>query len=180
MYLAKEAAGSPQLMQLICLQMCFVNNLRSKSQTFRSIAIDTNELAAVFEQTSTSTDFRSLFDVLDCGPKLRGKERKIYQFTDGSCGDVYRCILKAIAADPPTLSFNYNSLVARTSSICANENPSGSSLSGSCAQMIKLAQENFPNERAIDWDSEKEVLDIPDPYLSFYLRWSGRLLEKAE
>lgn len=179
-YLANEAAGSPQLMQLICLQMCFVKNIRSKAQTPSNIEINAQDLSAIFEQTSTSTDFRSLFDVLDCGPKLRGKERKIYQFIDGSCGDVYRCILKAIAADPPTLSFNYNNLVARAHSICSNEFPSGSSLSGSCAQMIKLAQENFPNERAVDWDAEKEVLDIPDPYLSFYLRWSGRLLEKAD
>ena len=179
-HLTKEAAGSPQLMQLICLQMCFVKNLRSKPLSSVNIEIYEQDLSAIFEQTSTSTDFRSLFNVLDCGPKLRGKERKIYKFKDGSSGDVYRCILKGIAADPPTLSFNYDSLVTRTRSICTDEFPSGSSLSGSCAQMIKLAQDNFPNERAIDWDAEKEVLDIPDPYLSFYLRWSGRLLEKAD
>jgi hypothetical protein len=177
--LAKEAAGSPQLMQLICLQMCFVKDLRSKSEDSIAIDISERDFSAIFEQTSTSTDFRSLFDVLDCGPKLRGKERKIYSFKDESSGDVYRCILKAIAADPPTLSFNYDSLVARTRSICTDEFPSGSSLFGSCGQMIKLAQEHFPNERAIDLDTEKEVLDIPDPYLSFYLRWSGRLLEKT-
>ncbi len=177
--LVKEAAGSPQLMQLICLQMCFVKNLRSKLKEPINMEITDQDLLAIFEQTSSSTDFRSLFDVLDCGPKLRGKERKIYLFKDESSGDVYRCVLKAIAADPPMLSFDYDSLMARARSICVGDAPSGSSLSGSCGQMIKLAQEHFPNERAIDWDSEKEVLDIPDPYLSFYLRWSGRLLEKA-
>jgi hypothetical protein len=41
--------------------------------------------------------------------------------------------------------------------------------------MTKLAQEKFPKERAVDWDEQKQVLDIPDPYLLFYLRWSGRL-----
>lgn len=178
--LVNEAAGSPQLMQLICLQMCFARNLRERFEgTTVNLEISEDDFLSIFEQTSTSTDFRSLFDTLDCGPKLRGKERKIYQFTDGSCGDVYRCILKAISSDPPVLSFNYDDLVARTHAICAGESPSGSSLSGSCGHMIKLALENFPNERAIDWD-EKEVLDIPDPYLLFYLRWSGRLLEKAE
>ena len=177
--LAIEAAGSPQLMQLICLQMCFVKNLRSKLQGPINMEITDQDLLATFEQTSSSTDFRSLFDILDCGPKLRGKERKIYLFNDGSSGDVYRCVLKAIAADPPMLSFDYDSLMARARAICVGDAPSGSSLSGSCGQMIKLAQEHFPNERAVDWDTEKEVLDIPDPYLSFYLRWSGRLLEKA-
>jgi hypothetical protein len=41
--------------------------------------------------------------------------------------------------------------------------------------MSKLALEKFPNERAIDWDDQKQVLDLPDPYLLFYLRWSKRL-----
>lgn len=177
--LAREAAGSPQLMQLLCLQTCFFLGIRSILDTPTVFSLSTEQLLEVFEQTSTATDFRSLFDVLDCGPKLRGKERKIYQFKDGSCGDVYRCILKGVAADPPTLSFDYDELLQRTRSVCGDEFPTGSSLSGSCAQMIKLAREVFPSERAIDWDAEKEVLDIPDPYLSFYLRWSGRLSEKA-
>lgn len=43
--------------------------------------------------------------------------------------------------------------------------------------MDKLALERFPDERALSWDATKEVLDIPDPYLLFYLRWSGRLAE---
>lgn len=177
--LAIEAAGSPQLMQLICLQTCFALGVRSESVEAKTINVDAQHLSDIFEQTSTATDFRSLFDVLDCGPKLRGKERKIYKFGDGSSGDVYRCVLKAIAANPPALSFDYDSLVARTKTICLDEFPTGSSLTGSCGQMVKLAQEYFPDERAIDWDAEKEVLDIPDPYLSFYLRWSGRLLEKV-
>jgi hypothetical protein len=43
--------------------------------------------------------------------------------------------------------------------------------------MAKLALEKFLNERAIDWDEQKQILAIPDPYLLFYLRWSGRLSE---
>lgn len=178
--LATEAAGSPQLMQLLCLQMCFFLGIHDRSLMHKTHAIPQESLLGIFKRTSTATDFRSLFEVLDCGPKLRGKERKIYNFIDGSRGDVYRCILKGIASNPPTLSFDYDSLIQRARSVCIGDAPSGSSLSGSCTQMIKLAQEIFPTERSIDWDIEKEVLDIPDPYLSFYLRWSGRLLEKAE
>jgi hypothetical protein len=177
--LATEAAGSPQLMQLLCLQMCFFLRIREQLPDSTKFPLSQQQLEQIFEQTSAATDFRSLFDVLDCGPKLRGKERKIYSFRDGSSGDVYRCILKGIAGDPPALSFDYDSLIQRTRAVCDGDAPTGSSLSGSCAQMIKLAQEAFPTDRSIDWDVEKEVLDIPDPYLSFYLRWSGRLLEKA-
>ena len=174
---AEEAAGSPQLMQLICLNACFVWGLRHRPHAARSISLEDGSIETILEQTTSSTDFRSLVDVLDAGPKTRGTERKLYSFTDGSDGDAYRCVLKAVAADPPRLSFDYDDLVRRTASICSVEPPAGSSLIGTCVQMSKLALERFARERAIDWDEQKLILDIPDPYLVFYLRWSGRLRE---
>jgi hypothetical protein len=47
-----------------------------------------------------------------------------------------------------------------------------------CVHMATLALEKFPTERAVDWDEQKQVFDVPDPYLLFYLRWSGRLREQ--
>ena len=178
--LAREAAGSPQLMQPICLNACFVLNLREKILIPRSVIPIEDQIQRILEQTSASTDFRSLVDVLDAGPKTRGTERKIYSFADGSKGDVYRCVLKAVASDPPHLSFRYDDLLARVARICAGENPAGSSVVGTCVHMTKLAHERFTNERAIDWDEQKQILDVPDPYFLFYLRWSGRLSEANE
>jgi len=172
-----ESAGSPQLMQLLSLQACFVLNLREKTVFKQTAKIDENILKRVLEQTSSSTDFRSLVDVLDAGPRTRGTERKTYKFHDGTEGDVYRVVLKALADPPPRLSFPYAELLDRTVKICAGESPVGSSVTGTCLHMAKLAQEKFPNERAIDWDEQKQVFDIPDPYLLFYLRWSDRLRE---
>ena len=130
-------------------------------------------LRKILEQTSSNTDFRSLVDVLDAGPKTRGAERKIYKFEDGSEGDVYRCILKAVAADPPRLSFDYEDLTKRVADICNDDVPVGSSVIGTCLHMTKLALDKFPSERAIDWDEQKQILDIPDPYLLFYFRWNA-------
>jgi hypothetical protein len=101
----------------------------------------------------------------------------MYQFTDGSEGDVYRAVMKAVADDPPHLSFTYEQLLQRTAAVCKTESPVGSSVVSTCLLMSRLAREAFPNERAIDWDEQKQILDIPDPYLLFYLRWSGRLME---
>jgi hypothetical protein len=172
-----ESAGSPQLMQLLCLQACFVLNLREKTMLKHAVKIDGDLLTKIFEQTSSSTDFRSLVDVLDAGPRTRGTERKTYKFHDGTEGDVYRVVLKAIADSPPRLAFPYQELLERTVKVCSGESPVGSSVTGTCLHMTKLAQEKFPNERAVDWDEQKQVFDIPDPYLPFYLRWSGRLRE---
>lgn len=178
-----ESAGSPQLMQLLCLQACFVLDVRQRQETTllpRQIAVPPSLLEKILEQTSASTDFRSLVDVLDSGPRTRGTERKTYNFFDGTTGDVYRVILRALADDPPRLSYPYNELLERTVKICDGEAPVGSSVTGTCLHMSRLAREKFPSERAIDWDEAKQVLDIPDPYLLFYLRWSGRLKERLD
>ncbi len=175
-----ESAGSPQLMQLLCLQASFVLDIRERQETAllpQQIAADGGLVHKILEPTSANTDFRSLVDVLDAGPRTRGTERKTYKFPDGTDGDVYRVVLRAIADDPPTLSYPYEELLQRTVKICEGESPVGSSVTGTCLHMTKLAQEKFPNERAIDWDETKQVMDIPDPYLLFYLRWSGRLKE---
>lgn len=172
-----ESAGSPQLMQLICLQACFVLGIRIANETMRTYDPDESQIRAIFEQTSSGADFRSLVDVLDAGPKTRGTERKTYLFHDGTEGDVYRCVLKCIASDPPRLSFTYEELLKRAGQNCLRAAPVGSSVAGTCVHMHKLALDKFPAERVIDWDDAKQILDIPDPYLVFYLRWSNRMHE---
>lgn len=174
---AEEAAGSPQLMQTICLHACFGLNLREKQADWRFVDVDQGQMSNIFESASTVADFRSLVDVLDSGPKTRGTDRKTFKFFDGTQGDVYRCILKAISTNPPRLAFNYDDITERIRNICTDETPSGSSIIGSCQHIAKLALDKFPTERVIDWDDQKFILDIPDPYLLFYLRWSNRLLE---
>lgn len=175
--LAIEAAGSPQLMQQICLHVCFVIDARSYNLTKKQYRLSDDILKRIFEQVSSTTDFRSLVDVLDSGPKTRGTERKMYQFDDGSAGDVYRCVLKAVAANPPTLSFPYEDLIKRTQAICRSDSPVGSSVTGTCVHMTKLAEDKFPSERVVEWDEQKQIFDIPDPYFLFYLRWSERLMQ---
>jgi hypothetical protein len=175
-----ESAGSPQLMQLLCLHACFVLDVRERQETNllpTQLRVQSSLLQRILEQTSANTDFRSLVDVLDAGPRTRGTERKTYRFVDGPEGDVYRVVLRALAHDPPRLSYPYEELLQRTVKICAGESPVGSSVTGTCLHISKLAREKFPNERAIDWDETKQMVDIPDPYLLFYLRWSGRLKE---
>ncbi len=174
---ASESAGSPQLMQLLCLEACFVTNLREEHQGIIPAApnLDSSLLKMVLEQTSSRTDFRSLVDVLDSGPPTRGTKRTMFTFHDGTTGDVYRVVLKAVASNPPQLSFTYDELLIRTAKECVVDSPVGSSVTSTCVHMAKLATEKFPNDQVIDWDDSKPVLDLPNPYFMFYLRWSGRL-----
>lgn len=174
-YLANESAGSPQLMQRLCLEICYEFDISSEENNSRSVIPREDNAINILENTVEYANHKSTFEVLDSGPKTRGTERNIYQYENGR-GDVYRTILRAIAANPPEREFHYDDLKARVENQCVGDSsPSGSSIIGSCEQMDELVKDRFPDERAIEWDDEKDTLYLPDPYLLFYLRWSGEL-----
>jgi hypothetical protein len=170
--LTAEAFGSPQLMQAICLNFCFENKISETLPEHRRIDIDFVTLQNVLERTSTLTDFSSMLSVLHDGPKLRGTERKEFNFIDGSKGDVYRCVLLAIKADPPKLSLRYDEMMTRTNEMCNGESPVGSSVVSTLGQMDALAK-TLQDAPVIEWD--EDVLDIVEPYFLFFLRCSHHL-----
>jgi hypothetical protein len=168
--LSDEAFGSPQLMQAISLNFCFESNIGETLPEHVRIDVPAEKVRQVLERTSTSTDFSTLLQVLHAGPKQRGTERKQFKFIDNnSVGDVYRCVLLAIKADPSKLSFRYDEMIKRTVSVCAGDSPVGSSVAESLAQMAKLAR-TVQDAPVIEWD--EDVLDIVEPYFLFFLRCS--------
>jgi hypothetical protein len=173
--LASEAAGSPQLMQSLCLNTCFESNLREKPSHFTPIQGNLFLLENVCGRTALMADYSSTVDKMKDGPKTRGMDRKSYVLRDQTASDVYPIILKAIAANPPELTIRYPNLVSRVAALCSANPPSGSSITGACAHMSQIAND-AENKFIIEWDSENDVLDIRDPYLLFYLRWAEHKL----
>jgi hypothetical protein len=173
-----ECSGSPQLMQALCLQTCFESGVRATSDFLNDLPMDSAFVLRVLEETSTRTDFGSLVRKMHNGPKTRGTERKEFDFTDGTKGDVYRCVLLAIAADPPCLSMHYNALYKRIEAICKSDTPQSASIYQACTQIARMALEMYPDQRVLEWD-EDDIMEIEDPYFLFYLRWSGKLQQLA-
>lgn len=171
--LVREAFGSPQLMQGMCLQTCFSLGVDRTNQPPADFDVDETRALRILEMTSTTTDFSTLLEALHAGPKSRGQDRKEYQFIDGSAGDVYRCVLLAVRSDPPTLSLRYDEILLRAKAVCNGVTPVGSSLTEALQQMNKLGDTVQPGAKVIEW--EGDVLDIADPYFLFYLRCSARL-----
>jgi hypothetical protein len=175
--LANEAFGSPQLMQAICLNFCFERGITETRNVHERIEIESGILRQIFERTSTTTDYSTMLNVLHAGPKQRGIERKQFNFTDGTRGDVYRCVLLGAKADPPSLSFPYEDIMSRVRRVCADESPVGSSVVESLSQMSKLAK-TVQTASVIEWD--EDVLDIVEPYFLFFLRCSPHLAHLAK
>ena len=169
--LASEAAGSPQLMQSLCLTTCFENDVREVQHPSKHLESDRDAISKVCVRTAATSDYSSTVAKMNDGPKTRGQDRKSYLTRDDFVTDVYPLILRAIALDPPELTQRYPNLQRRIQSLCAKEQPSGSSVTGACSHIASIANES-ENRNVIEWDSENDVFDIRDPYLLFYLRWN--------
>lgn len=168
--LATEAAGSPQLMQSLCLTTCFENDVREVQATPKQLASDRDAISRVCTRAAATSDYSSTVAKMRDGPKTRGQDRKSYLLRDGSVLDVYPLILRAVALDPPELTQRYPNLQRRIQSLCPKEQPSGSSVTGACSHIASIANDS-ENRSIIEWDAGNDVLDVRDPYLLFYLRW---------
>lgn len=179
---AREACGSPQLMQQICLQLCIEDGIFEARAD--GAALNLNDLifapdviARALQGAAAQTDYTSLVDEMHQGPKVRGVERKEFAFKDGTKGDVYRAILLAIAAEPPASTIGYSDLLRRIEEVCKSETPGSGSVVTSLRHATNLVRERQPAERIIEWEDTPAggVLNIIDPYLLFFLRSSDRL-----
>lgn len=171
--LADEAFGSPQLMQSLCLNICFQKGIREGLDKHQRIEISEDDLNSVFLQTSTFTDWSSLLEKIHAGPRQRGTERKTFDLKDGTTGDVYRAVLLALASSPAQLALRYDEILARIKDVCQSDFPSGSSVNAALQQMSELSKETTSSSPAIEWN--EDALDFVEPYFLFYLRCSDKL-----
>jgi hypothetical protein len=169
--LASEAAGSPQLMQYLCLNSCYELDVRERPSEPVDFVDDQNLLGNICRRTVLSADYGSIVEKMKEGPKTRGSDRKIHVSRFGWQGDVYKLLVKALSLDPPQLTFRYQSLIDRISATCSLDAPSGSSVTSACHHAAAIVNDSV-GEKIVEWDSENDVFDILDPYLLFYLRWS--------
>ncbi|HIE2398249.1 TPA: hypothetical protein ACXLBO_006088 [Pseudomonas aeruginosa] len=168
--LADEAAGSPQLMQALCLNSCFEMGIRERAAETATPTTNLSLIKQVCTRTAQTADYTSIVNLMKDGPKTRGTERNSYLLKTEEVCDVYPLIVKAIALAPPELTIRYANLQQRITSLCAKDTPSGSSVTGACGHMCSIANAS-EGRNILEWDATHDVLDILDPYLLFFIRW---------
>ena len=169
--LASEAAGSPQLMQTLCLNLCFDIGYEQRPDDLVTIEVSTDLIERVCRRTTANNDYSSTVASMKDGPKIRGKDRKSYVLaSSGAAMDVYPLILRGVALDPPKLTLKASDLTGRVQGQCDGEQPGSGSIVSSCAHIASIANE-AEGRQVIEWDAERDLLDIRDPYLLFFLRW---------
>lgn len=168
---ASEAAGSPQLMQSLCLNLCFETDIEETSKDTVTVQPSQSLVERVCKRTAQTNDYTSVIRAMKEGPKVRGQDRNSYLLKDGTIPDVYPIIVQAIAQNPPNLTITYPLLLGRIEQLCKNDGPKGSSVTGACEHISAIAN-STAGASIIEWDETKDVLDIRDPYLLFAMRWS--------
>ena len=177
---ATEAAGSPQLMQTICLWASHHVGVRETIEPFKAVTLDETSRKEILFLSSCVVDFRSLVRALTSGPKVKTGERRTYRHSDGRSGDVYLTLMRAIAMEPK-LTIPYSDLQDRLEKLCKGANPDGSSVVNACTRIAQIAQGFAPaTGPSLEWDEQAQTIVIHDPYLLFYLRWSVILEREAD
>jgi hypothetical protein len=177
MDIAREACGSPQLMQRICLDVCFNLGIEKEFDSPKTLDFSGQQFQTILQQSSTHSDFGTMVANMHLGPKERGSQRHVHQLIDGSRGDVYRVILMALAHGAPVMEVPYSDLMERIQAVCVGEGPSASSIVQACRQIAKIARRIAPKERVLEWDDLEltGTMSVVDPYFLFYLRRSKKL-----
>lgn len=74
--LAKEAAGSPQLMQMLCLQVCFEKEIEETQDSPSVVELTDDDIISVFERTVGYTSHETIVDLLYSRKDSRGKSEQ--------------------------------------------------------------------------------------------------------
>ncbi|MDH4559556.1 hypothetical protein [Pseudomonas sp. BN411] len=166
--LAKEAAGTPQLMQALCLELARELGARETLDPPQHFEMGADKVATICTKlASNRADFSSTIDQMRKGPPTRGTSRKSYPDTNGKVRDVYELLIAAFGMDPPQLTFTYDELQKRVDQLAGAD---VASVWESVRHMSDIAN-NMSAEKKLDFAGDLRWVSILDPYLFFALRW---------
>lgn len=171
--LGSESLTSPQLMQALCLQYCRQVGQEETAPALLSLDLDDEQQHVLLRDVARISNSKTAYDIIMTGPKPHGVQRLTYQLKDGSSGDIYKIILKAISQNPPLASPPYAEIKSRCQLLVEGDVLQGASITQALQQTGKRIIEKLGEDRVLEWDEEKELLSIPDPYFLYYLRWAA-------
>lgn len=167
--LVEESICSPQLIQLICLNICILEN----ADEHAACKIKDSTIEKSFRFSTLNLDYGKVANVIRQGKNPRGKSRKSYQTEKFGELDLYGLILEALAVDPPIVSVGFEGLMSRVLSLVSGEEkPTAKSLKDYLKNLQEVLSDHGRFYEVIEW--KDNVLYILESLFLFYLRW-GRI-----
>ncbi len=162
--LAKESITSPQLMQLICLNICILAKNKGVTEIDESLA------RRAFRFSTLNLDYDKVVQVIQRGKSSRGQKRAIFQTYAFGSLDLYGLILEALALDPPFASISFNELYSRVVRlISGSDKPSMNSLKSYLNNLQDILNASDHSYDVLEWKDNRVY--ILESLFLFYLRW---------
>lgn len=170
-FIAEEAAGSPQLMQSICLEIAKEFGARkSVINPARNFNLDAELLKRIcFRLSESSFDYSETIEQMKKGPPTRGVPRKSYPDESGNHRDVYHLIVEALSLNPPKLKLTDTEVETRCAGLAGTR---VASVWESVRHICDIVN-SMSSEIKMDFGADHGWVAILDPYLFFALRWHG-------
>ena len=162
--LAKESISSPQLMQLICLNICILAESRSLKEINHSLLKD------AFRFSTLNLDYDKVVSVIQKGKSSRGQKRSVYHTEHLGNLDMYGLILEALALDPPFASITFEDLYGRIIKLIQDDNnPTVNSIKNYLKNLQEVLNSCDRSYEVLEW--RDNTLYILESLFLFYLRW---------
>lgn len=162
--LAKESISSPQLMQLICLNICILAESRKLKD------IDDSLIREAFRFSTLNLDYEKVVNVIQKGKSSRGQKRSVYQTQLLGKLDLYGLILEALALDPPFSNISFDDLYNRILRLIQdNSYPAVNSIKGYLKNLQEVLDSCDRSYDVLEW--KDNTLYILESLFLFYLRW---------
>ena len=193
--LAKQAYGSPHLMQQFCRELCKYNGIREEADEL--VELNAPDDWKPFFEVQVEEASANWATRLIRGLKERGSTRTKYRTKNGLELDGYGLTLAAVAATGPKLGVSKDEIRAAIASMVVDSPPANNQTTSVLKNMSRIAalrlSEDLPSEEELEHtgadvdvqpvldfmeDGPASSLHIADPFFAFYLAWGlNRQLE---
>lgn len=170
--LADASYGAPFLMQQLCLDLVEGggNDVLETVRDPLALSIPGSDWTSFLRRIANRSK-PDAFDKLLKGPKTRGTARDIREFKSGVKTDIYGAVLRSIALTGRRTSIRYQDLFKILGDELV-EAPRPQQITNALFYMAEIADDNRGiGDAAMAY--KDDMVHIADPFLSFYLRYSG-------
>ncbi|MEY2518631.1 MAG: hypothetical protein QOF24_390 [Verrucomicrobiota bacterium] len=172
--LAREAQGSPHLMQEFCRSICFLSGFREAPDVARTINPNFN-YETIYRNVAKEMG-KSMYEKLARGPRT-STDRKARLLRNGKTADIYKVVLLALAhLKPDVTTIEYEKLRSAIRDVLQDDLPQAHEVSRVLEQMAKVSAMEESSVPVIDYEKDERKLHITDPFFAFFLRWGSDLM----
>ncbi|HMO07165.1 MAG TPA: AAA family ATPase [Paracoccaceae bacterium] len=167
---AKQAFGSPILMQRFCNKLCShfeISEVLTHSKQFNP-SDEVRE--GIYRDVAQNFGF-PIYRILSGGPQSRTDRSKRKLRSNPAEVDIYEAVLKAVRKAGPKAETTYNEIRDGLRTILVDTDvPQKQQVTNTLRYMTREAKGKLPGEPPIEW--KDDVLYITDPSLLFFLKWT--------